>query len=107
MPGPLVTVTTTAQCAHMGRATPTVPNPRVSVLGQPTVTIASPYVIAGCPFLTPGGNPLPCVTAQFTTAATRVLSNGQPLLLADSQAITVPNGVPVIVIPGQTRAIAQ
>ena len=106
MPGPLVTATTTAQCAHMGRATPTTPNPRVTVLGQPTVAITSPYVIAGCPFSTPGG-PMPCVTAQFTTAATRVQSSGQPLLLVDSQAVTVPNGVPVLFIPGQTRVIAQ
>jgi hypothetical protein len=107
MPGPLVTATTTAQCVHMGRATPTTPNPRVTVLGQPTVAMTSPYVIAGCPFTTPAGNPLPCVTAQFTTAATRVTSGGQPLLLIDSQAMTVPNGVPVTFIPGQTKAIAQ
>lgn len=107
MPGPLVTATTQAQCVHMGRATPTVPNPRVSVLGQPTVLITSPYVVAACPFTTPGGTPMPCVTAQFTTAATRVQSNGQPLLLVDSQAVTVPNGVPVLFIPGQTKVIAQ
>lgn len=107
MPGPLVTAATAANCAHMGVATPTVPNPRVTVMGQPTVLVTSPYAIAGCPFLTPGGNPLPCVTAQFVTSATRVLSNGQPLLLVDSQAVTVPNGVPVLFVPGQTRAIAQ
>ena len=105
MPGPLVTVTTTAQCSHMGRAMPTVPNPRVTVLGQPTVLMTSPYAIAGCPFAT--ASPQPCVTAQFMTGSTRVLSNGQPLILADSQALTVPNAVPVIIIPGQTRAIAQ
>lgn len=105
MPGPLVTATTPAQCVHMGRATPTVPNPRVVVMGQPTVAITSPFVIAGCPFTT--ASPQPCVTAQFTTAATRVQSNGQPLLLVDSQAITVPNGVPVLFIPAQTRVIAQ
>jgi hypothetical protein len=106
MPGPLVTVLDTVQCVHMGRATPLTPNPRVLLNGQPSVTIASPYAIAGCPF-TPGTNPLPCVTAQFTTSATRVTSNGQPLLLADSQAITVPNGVPLIIVPAQARAIAQ
>jgi hypothetical protein len=105
MPGPLVTVTTPAQCAHVGKATPTVPNPRVTVNGQPTVAMTSPYVIAGCPFTT--ASPQPCVTAQFVTGATRVQSNGQPLLLADSQAVTVPNGVPVIFIPEQTRVIAQ
>jgi hypothetical protein len=106
MPGPLVTALDTVQCVHMGRATPLTPNPRVLLNGQPSVTIASPYAIAGCPF-TPGTNPLPCVTAQFTTAATRVTSNGQPLLLADSQAITVPNGVPLIIVPAQARVIAQ
>lgn len=107
MPGPLVTVTDTVMCAHAGRATPVAPNPRVLVNGQPTVTIASIYAIAGCPFLTPGGNPLPCVTGQFMTSSTRVLSNGQPLLLADSQALTIPNGVPLVIIPVQTRAIGQ
>jgi hypothetical protein len=105
MPGPLVTALTQAQCVHMGRATATVPNPRVTVNGQPTVAITSPYVIAGCPFTT--ASPQPCVTAQFTTAATRVQSGGQPLLLVDSQAVTVPNGVPVLFIPDQTRVIAQ
>lgn len=106
MPGPLVTVTTSAHCAHMGTATPMVPSAHVTILGQPAVAMTSQYTIAGCPFSTPGG-PLPCVTAQFTTAATRVTSNGQPLLLVDSQAMTVPNGVPVLFIPGQTRVIAQ
>ena len=106
MPGPLVTAITPANCAHMGKATPTVPNPRVTVNSQPTVLISSPYVVAACPFAT-GAGPLPCVTAQFTTAATRVQSGGQPLLLADSQAVTVPNGVPVLFIPDQTRVIAQ
>jgi hypothetical protein len=89
----------------MGRAMPTVPNPRVTAMGQPTVLMTSPYVIAGCPFAT--ASPQPCVTAQFMTGSTRVLSNGQPLILADSQAITVPNGVPLIIIPGQTRALGQ
>lgn len=106
MPGPLVTAIDSVLCAHAGTAKPVAPNPRVMAGGAPTVTIASTYVIAGCPF-TPGTNPLPCVTGQFITASTRVLSNGQPLLLADSQAITVPNGVPLIIIPGQVRAIAQ
>lgn len=106
MPGPAVTATTTAQCAHMGKATPVAPNPRVSILGQPVVTIASAYAIAGCPF-TNGTTPQPCLTAQFTTAATRVQVAGQPLLLIDSQALTVPNGVPLLLVPTQTRVVAQ
>jgi len=106
MPGPAVTVTTTAQCGHMGSAKPLAPNPRVTILGQPVVTIASTYAIAGCPFAN-GATPQPCLTAQFTTAATRVQVAGQPLLLIDSQAMTVPNGVPLVLIPAQTRVVAQ
>jgi hypothetical protein len=36
----------------------------------------------------------PCVTGQWLVAATRVFSNGQPLVLLDSQAICTPNGTP-------------
>jgi hypothetical protein len=86
----------------MGQAQPTVPNPRVLVSGQPTVTITAPYVIAGCPFNV-SGSPVPCVTAQWVTGSTRVTSMGQPLVLMDSQAICVPNGTPVLITAAQVR----
>lgn len=89
-------------CAHGGQAQPTVPNPRVTVLGQPTVTVSGPYVVAGCAFAPPSGNG-PCVSAQFITSALRVTSNGQPLLLFDSQAICAPTGTPLIITVTQTR----
>ena len=50
MPGPLLHVGASVLCAHGGTATPTAPNPRVLVSGQPTVTMVAPYAIAGCPF---------------------------------------------------------
>ena len=93
-------------CAHAGQAIPAAPNPRVMVSGQPTVTLASPYMVAGCPFVPLGGNG-PCVTAQFVTAATRVTSNGQPLLLLDSQAICAPTGTPLLILVTQVRVTAQ
>lgn len=102
MPGFLLHVGATVLCAHGGQAQPTVPNPRVTVNGTPTVTMAAPYVVAGCPFVT-GVVPTPCLTAQWMVAATRVTSNGQPLLLLDSQAVCVPNGTPLIVAATQTR----
>ena len=102
MPGFLLHVGATVLCAHGGQAQPTTPNPRVKVGGQPTVTQAAPYTVAGCPFTTPGG-PLPCVTAQWVVGAVRVRSNGQPLLLQDSQAVTIPNGVPLSVVVTQVR----
>jgi hypothetical protein len=103
MPGFLLHVGATVLCAHGGQAQPTVPNPRVLVNGQPTVTLASPYVVAGCAMPPPPSGNGPCVTAQFVSSATRVLSNGQPLLLLDSQAVCVPTGTPLMIVQTQTR----
>ena len=103
MAGFLLHAGATVLCAHGGQARPLVPNPRVTLMGQPTVTAAAAYLIAGCPLPPqPDGNG-PCVTAQWMTAAQRVTSNGQPLLLSDSQAICAPTGTPLIPILTQTR----
>ena len=107
MPGFLLHVGATVLCSHAGQAQPTVPNPRVTVMGQPTVAITSPYVVAGCAMPPPIAGNGPCVTAQFVTSATRVLSNGQPLLLLDSQAICVPTGTPLMIVLTQMRASAN
>ena len=88
-------------CQHFGLAQPTVPNPRVTVSGQPTVAITSPYTVSNC-ILGLLGVP-PCVTAQYVTAATRVTSNGQPLLLFDSQAVCAPTGASLIPLLTQIR----
>jgi hypothetical protein len=102
MPGFLLHQGATVLCMHAGQAQAIVPNPRVTVSGQPTVQQPNPWVIAGCPFATPAG-PMPCVTAQWITGTTRVLSGGMPLLLQDSQAICAPNGTGVIIVMTQTR----
>ncbi|MEO6672196.1 MAG: hypothetical protein ABIN93_02090 [Ginsengibacter sp.] len=106
MPGPLLHLGATVLCAHAGQAQPTSPNPRVLVSGQPIVMQPAPYVIAGCPFNVSGA-PVPCVTAQWVTGATRVLSNGMPVLLMDSQAICVPNGTPLMIVQTQPRVIGM
>jgi hypothetical protein len=105
MPGFLLQVGATVICSHGGQAQPTVPNPRVLLSGAPSATIAAPWVIAGCPFvpLAPG----PCVTAQWTVGATRVTSNGQPLLMLTGQAICMPTGTPLLPIVAQTRVTAE
>jgi hypothetical protein len=92
----------TVLCMHGGQAQATVPNPRVKVSDQPTVQQANPWTVAGCPFSTAAGSQ-PCVTAQWTSAATRVKSGGQPLLLQDSQAVCAPNGTGVNITTTQTR----
>lgn len=107
MPGFLLHLGAAVLCAHGGQAQPTVPNPRVTVSGQPTVTMTGPYVVAGCAFPPPPVANGPCLTAQWVTAATRVSSNGQPLLLLDSQAICAPTGTPLVIAVTQTRASAM
>lgn len=106
MPGPLLHVGATVLCAHGGQATPTVPNARVLVSGQPTVQMTAPYVIAACPFNV-SGSPVPCVTGQWVAAAVRVTSLGQPLVLMDSQAVCTPNGTPLLPTAAQTRVIGS
>lgn len=104
MPGFLLHQGATVQCAHFGVATPTISNPRVTVSLQPTVTVAVPYTVAGCPLPPPPNGNGPCVSATWSTASTRLTSNGQALLLADSQAGCVPTGTPLAVAIVQTRA---
>lgn len=106
MPGFLVHVGATVTCAHGGQAQPTAPNPRVTVIGQPTVTIAAPYVVAGCALPPPPAANGPCVTAQWLVGSTRVLSNGQPLVVLSSQAICAPTGTPLLILATQTRVTA-
>ena len=105
MPGLILHLGATVICSHAGQAQPTAPNPRVLVSGQPVVTLTAPYVIAGCPFVPPGGNG-PCVTAQWVVGAVRVLATGVPVLLQSGVAICAPTGTPLNVLVTQTRVLA-
>ena len=105
MPGPILHMGATVLCSHAGQAMPTVPSPVVMVSGMPVATIAAPYVVAGCPFVPPGGNG-PCVTAQWVVGATRVLSQGQPLAIMTGSAVCAPTGTPLLPVVAQTRALA-
>ena len=106
MPGFLVHVGATVICSHGGQAQPTAPNPSVTVSGQPTVLLTAPYTVADCAFPPPPVANGPCVTAQWLVGTTRVLSNGQPLVVQSSQAICAPTGTPLMIIVTQTRATA-
>ena len=103
MPGFVLHAGAQVQCLHAGSAQPTAVNTRVLVSGQPTVLVTGPYMVAGCTLPTPPAANGPCITGQWTTAATRITSMGQPLLLQDSQAICTPSGTGLLVIATQTR----
>jgi len=95
----------TVTCMHGGQAQPLTVSPRVKVMGQPVVMQTGSYTIAGCS-LAASGSP-PCVSAQWTSGATRVFSNGAPLLLQDSQAMCTPTGTGLTPVPSQTRVTAN
>ena len=111
MPGFLVHVGASAICPHGGQVTFLTSNARVLVSGQPALTVADTYVIAGCVFQVPtpaGPKPQPCVTGRWIVPATRVLINGQPAIVLSSTGLCqspeqIPQGPPTI-IATQTRA---
>ena len=105
MPGFLLHLGATVICTHGGLAQPTAPNPRVLVSGLPVVTQAAPYLVAGCPFVPPGGNG-PCVSGQWVVGATRVFASGIPVLVQTSLAICAPTGTPLNILVTQTRVLA-
>jgi hypothetical protein len=104
MPGFLLHQGAVVMCVHAGTATPVAFSPRVTVSGQPIVTMANTYAVAGCTFpAMTGGTQPPCATAQWTTAAVRVTSMGQPVLLQDSMATCIPTGTPLLITVIQPR----
>jgi len=107
MPGMLVEATASIMCSHGGKATPTVVNARVTLGGVPSMTIAAPMTVAGCAFPPPPAANGPCVTGQWLTGTTRVLSNGQPLVVQSSTSTCVPTGTPLVITVPQARVMAQ
>jgi hypothetical protein len=101
MPAFLLTTDAAIQCAHGAQAKALSAQPRVKVAGAPVVTLASPYQVTGCANPPSAGSP--CQTGQFTSAAGRVKSAGQPLLLQGSQSMSVPTGAPLVVVNAQQR----
>lgn len=81
-------VTTGAQvmCAHNGIATPIRSSPRVTVNGEPVMTVTeTPSYSMQCPA---GSNA--CVSANWMLGAARVSSAGLPLAVHDGQSLCQP-----------------
>lgn len=104
MPGPLLHFGAVVNCSHGGLATPGTPNPRVTVSGQPSVLLPTPYAIAGCSLAASGSA---CVTGTWTLGSTRVTSNGQPLVIAGGLSTCVSNGTPMLPVSSQLRVVAS
>jgi hypothetical protein len=100
--GYLLTQGSTVLCLHGGQAQPATTNSHVKVDQQSIVTQDCSYTISACSYQ-PGSTKIPCVTAQWTSVATRVKAGGVAVLLKDSQATCTPNGTGVNVVMTQTR----
>ena len=92
-------------CAHGGSAIPTAASERVTVGGQPVLTVPSQFVIAGCAG-EPGTPHRLCVRGRFLTGSSRVLVGGAPVLLQHSVSICEPTTTPMIVTFAQLRVAA-
>jgi hypothetical protein len=92
----------TVNCTHSGIATPMQVSAQVSVGGNPIVTQACTYGIAGCqlPSMTSGASA--CATATWVSAALQVSTNGVPVLLTNSQATCQPTQTPLLIGPTQS-----
>jgi len=107
MPGFLLHQGATVMCSHGGQAQPTTPNPRVTVMGMPTLLLPTPFVVAACAFPPPPVANGPCISATYMAGTVRVLSNAMPLLLFNSPAICAPTGTPLLPAITQTRVVAS
>jgi hypothetical protein len=105
MPAPVLHLGATVLCTHAGQATPLAPFPRVTVSGQPVVTLTSPYAIAGCALSTTSTPP--CVTGQFVSGAVRVLAGGAPLVTMIGSSVCTPTGTPMLPVVAQARVLAS
>lgn len=93
-----IDITSSITCPHGGKVVLTTTNNKV-LTDHKTATLQSDiHTITGCPFNV-NGSPQPCVTLQWTTAATKVTIMKQPVLIKMNTGICknaaqVPQGPP-------------
>jgi hypothetical protein len=105
MAGGIVTMSASVTCSHGGTATPSTSGGRVTIGGEAVITVATSYTVASCSFYPPYGNG-PCVNGQWTTAASRVFVEGQPVILLEHQGTCTPTGTSLIVASTQSKVTA-
>lgn len=98
---PILHLGAVVQCSHGGTAQPTAPMPRVLVGGMPVVTLACPWVVAGCTLGTS-----PCATGQFVMGATRVLAGGVPVVTVPGVSVCAATPTPLVILSTQVRVNA-
>jgi hypothetical protein len=110
MPGPVLTALARPQCPHGGPGTLIPGATKVLVEGGLVLLAGDAGSFLGCAFTVPTGKPQPCVKAQFTLPASKVLVENKPVLLLNPadlalSAEQVPGG-PVVWGSVQAKVIA-
>lgn len=107
MPGPVLVLSSTVTCAHLGKGNPAPLSPKLTINGEAVALLTTQYTISACGApAASGGNLPPCVTGTFTAGATKVTSDAQALLIVGSTGTTVPNGTPMLTAPSQPKVVA-
>jgi hypothetical protein len=105
----VLTAASTMFCPHGGTVMAT-PGSSTGSAGATILRSSDSFTVVGCAFA-PGGVPSPCVTVQWTTTATRVQDNNNPVLTESSvglclAATQAPQG-PVQIAATQAQVTAQ
>lgn len=77
----------TISCSHAAPVRHALTQARVLVAGTAVLVQTDAGTITGCPFTVPTSKPSPCLTTRWTSASTRVLAGGTPVLLQSSQGL--------------------
>jgi len=105
MAGRTLTRSATLLCPHGGQVQ-AVPSQMRAKAGDPILTSADTFTIAGCAFTLPSGTPSPCLRVTWLVPDTRVKAGAATLSESDTglclNAQSVPQG-PVSVVNTQTR----
>ena len=102
MPGTLVDGMAMVICPHGGKVTPARVSTRVT-LGVAGATMVGAPWNAACPAQAPL---TPCSVVPFAPGAARVLVEGMPAILSDTEGNCAPNG-PASITLTQERATGQ
>jgi hypothetical protein len=100
-----LTTASILQCPHGGMVTAMTTNTVAQAGGEYIVRSSDTFMIAGCAFTLPSGNPNPCMTVQWGTAALTNTVMSDSVLTEDSVGMCLaadqtPQG-PVIISSAQ------
>jgi hypothetical protein len=97
MPTSTLTTASILMCPHGGMVKIISSSPTVGASQNPIATTADTFLIAGCPYQSPPGIPMPCLMVEWISSDTVLKVKGNPTLSQTSSglclnAMQVPQG---------------